>query len=133
LFTELTSTKTQLSELEVALSKVKLADRLGCTVNELKTHTIKCPAEKLGHLIGKGGVNIKKLEARTGCLITLDKSTNLINLQGNEESVNTATQEIENITCSIEAEINLSKPICLFLRKKVCFLALGFSCIYIYI
>ena len=59
--TELTNIKAQIAELEAALSKVELADRLGCTANDLKSHMMDCPVDRLGQVIGKGGSNIKKL------------------------------------------------------------------------
>lgn len=117
--TELTNYKAQVAELEAALSKVELADRLGCTANDLKSHKINCPVDKVGQVIGKGGSNIKKLETKTGCLIDLDKVKNEIHLQGNEDSIKKAILEIENITLAIEVEVKLSEAVCAFLMNKV--------------
>ncbi len=117
--TELTTIKAQIAELEAALSKVELADRLGCTANDLKSHMIECPVGKLGQVIGKGGSNIKKLESKTGCLIDLDKVKSQIHLQGNEISINKAIQEIQNITMAIEVELKLDQASLSFLFCKV--------------
>lgn len=116
--TELTSVKAQIAELETVLSKVELADRLGCTANDLKSHVLECPASKLGQIIGKGGSNIKKLESKTGCLIDLDKVKSQIHLQGNESSIELAVKEIENITLAIEEEMKLDHAVFHFLFSK---------------
>jgi len=113
--TELTTIKAQIAELEAALSKVELADRLGCTANDLKSHMMECPEGKLGQVIGKGGSNIKKLENKTGCLIDLDKVKSQIHLQGNESSISKAIQEIEDITMAIEVEMKLDQATLSFL------------------
>lgn len=101
------------------MSKVELADRLGCTANDLKSHKMDCPVDKLGQVIGKGGSNIKKLEKETGCLIDLDKVKSQIHLQGNELSIKKAIREIENITLAIDVEMKLGKAMFSFLFNKV--------------
>lgn len=130
---ELTTYKAQVAELEAALSKVELADRLGCTANDLTSHQMDCPVDKLGQVIGKGGSNIKKLETKTGCLIGLDKVKSQIHLQGNEDSIKKAIAEIENITHAIEVEMKLSPALLAFLFNKVscelnCIVHLLMSC-----
>ncbi len=101
------------------MSKVELADRLGCTANDLKFHKVNCPVDKVGQVIGKGGSNIKKLETKTGCFVDLDKVKNEIHLQGNEDSIKKAILDIENITLAIEVEMKLSEAVCAFLMNKV--------------
>ena len=117
--TELNSIKAQIAELEAALSKVELADRLGCSANDLKSHIMECPVDKLGQVIGKGGSNIKRMESKTGCLIDLDKVKFQIHLQGNESSIEEAIVEIENITLAIEVEMKIGHALSEFLMNKV--------------
>lgn len=122
--TELSNYKAQVAELEAALSKVELADRLGCTANDLKPHKMNCPVDKLGQVIGKGGSNLKKLESKTGCLVDIDKVNNQIHLQGNETSIEKAIAEIENIILAVEIEMKLDKALFHFLFAKVSLLSL---------
>ncbi len=117
--TDLTKYKAQIAELEAALSKVELADRLGCTANDLTSHKMNCPVDKLGQVIGKGGSNIKKLEAKSGCLIDIDKVNSQIHLQGNKSSIEKGILEIENITLAIEVEMKLDEALVAFLFHKV--------------
>lgn len=116
--TDLTKYKAQIAELEAALSKVELAARLGCTANDLTSFKIDCPLDKLGQVIGKGGSNIKKLESKTGCLIDLDKVKSQIHLQGNESSIQKAITEIENITLSIDVEMDIGEALFSFYFSK---------------
>jgi len=109
--TELNNIKAQISELETALSKVELAEKLGCTANDLQTHVVPCPVSKLGHIIGKSGSNIKKLEKENGCLIGIDKVKSEIHLQGNEVSIAKAVKEIEGIVLSIEEQYKIDRAV----------------------
>lgn len=58
-------------------------------------------------MIGKGGLNIKQLEKKTGCIIDVDKVGLSVHLRGNENAIQKGIQEIENITLSVQEEIHL--------------------------
>lgn len=47
---EMRSYTAQIAELEAAIAKIDLAKRLGCSTQELKTHAVKCPKEKIGEV-----------------------------------------------------------------------------------
>lgn len=109
--TELRTIIAQIAELTNAIGKIDLADRLGCTTNDLQTSVVDCPAEKLGHVIGKGGSNLKLLEKKTGCIVDVDKVKGQVHLRGNDDAIQKAVEQIENITQSVEEEVKLSEAV----------------------
>ena len=113
------SITAQMAELESAIGKIDLANRLGCTTNDLQTHPVDCPKEKLGEVIGKGGSNIKSLEKKTGCIIDVDKVKSVVHLRGNLDAIQKGITEIENITLSIEDEVRLTSEVHSFLFGNV--------------
>jgi len=113
------SMTAQIAELENAISKIDLAERLGCTTNDLQTCAIDCPVGKLGEVIGKGGTNIKQLEKRTGCIIDVDKVKGQVHLRGDAEAIKKGIEEIENITHSVEDEIRLTAEVHTYLFGNV--------------
>lgn len=100
-----------IAEIENALSKVKLAKRLGCTTAELKTCVVDCPADKIGHVIGRNGSSLKQLEERTGVQVDVDKVGSKIHLQGSASALAAAIEEVENITLAVEEDIPLSSAV----------------------
>ncbi len=109
----------QIAELTAAIGKIDLAERLGCTTNDLQTSVVDCPSEKLGHVIGKGGSNIKLLERETGCIVDVDKVGGKVHLRGDVDAIDKAIRQIENITQSIEEEVKLSIAVHSHLFSKV--------------
>lgn len=109
----------QIAELESAIAKIDLANRLGCTTNDLENVAVDVPSEKLGEIIGKGGSNIKQLENKTGCIIDVDKVKSQVHLKGNSLAIQKAVGEIENITLSVEEEVRLSPEIHSYLFGNV--------------
>ena len=101
----------QIAELEGAISKVDLANRLGCSASALKTRVVDCPTDKLGMVIGKNGSGIKKIEKKSGCLIDIDKAKSQIHLQGSEEAINNAMLDLDDIILSVEESIELSDAV----------------------
>lgn len=108
---DLRSMIAQIAELESAIAKIDLADRLGCSTNDLQTRAVECPVEKLGQVIGKGGSNIKNLEKSTGCIIDVDKVKGVVHLRGNNEAIIKGVDKIEKITHSVEDSVTLTKPV----------------------
>ena len=104
----LRTTIAQIAELETALSKVELAKRLGCTTADLKTHHIDCPPEKLGHVIGKNGANIKNIEKSTGALVDVDKIGMKIHITGNHASITAAVDNVQKVTLAVNESIQLT-------------------------
>jgi hypothetical protein len=112
----------QIAELESAVAKIELANRLGCTTNDLETSAVDCPVGKLGEIIGKGGSNIKQLEQMTGCIIDVDKVKSQVHLRGNADAIQKAVEAIESVTQSVEDEIRLSAEVHSFLFGNVSYL-----------
>ena len=98
----------QQAELEVSLSKLDLANNLGCDTTDLKKRVVDCPEGKMGQVIGKSGSKIKQLERKTGCLLDVDKVKGQIHLHGSDSALDAAVLELENITLSIDENMKLS-------------------------
>mmetsp|Transcript_50614 Transcript_50614/g.61045 ORF Transcript_50614/g.61045 Transcript_50614/m.61045 type:complete len:1310 (+) Transcript_50614:177-4106(+) len=107
-----------MAEIESALHKVKLAKRLGCTTSELKTCVVDCPADKIGHIIGKNGTSLKLLEERTGVQVDVDKVGSKIHLQGSAAALEAAVKEVENITLAVEEQITLQSAVVDYLLSQ---------------
>lgn len=103
--------KESITEIESALAKVKLANKLGCNTQELATVQIECPKEKLGAIIGKNGSMIKQISEKTRVSIDVHKETNKIDITGSPESVEKAKAEIDKISRSVETELEIPKDI----------------------
>ena len=61
---------TNIESVESQLSKVKLANKLSCLVEDLTTITLDCPKDKLGVVIGKNGAMMKHI--CDTCHVTID-------------------------------------------------------------
>jgi len=108
----------QIAELELALSKVELAKRLGCTTSELRTMVVDCPSDKIGHIIGKNGASLRQLEVRTGVQVDIDKVGSKIHLQGSASALEAAVELVENVTLAVEEEVILPAPIVGYLLSQ---------------
>jgi polyribonucleotide nucleotidyltransferase len=102
-----TTQRESIQEIETGLSRVKLANQLGCETQELTTIPVECPKAKLGMIIGKQGANIQKLMEKYKVTIDVDKGTCIATLTGGAAAVEAAKAEIESISQSIETEITL--------------------------
>jgi polyribonucleotide nucleotidyltransferase len=109
---------TSLGEIEAALTKVKLANKLGCTTQELIATQIGCPKEKIGAIIGKKGSMIKKIEAATNVNIDVDKDTNGITVLGNQASIDIARAEIDKLIRTEAVEVDAPKRLLSYLGEK---------------
>ncbi len=116
---ELRNATAQIAELDAAIAKIDLAKRLGCATQDLQTSVIDCPKEKLGEVIGKGGMKIKELEKETGCIVDVDKVNGQVHLRGNAAVIEKCSIAIENITKSIEEEIVLTSEMHAYLFGNV--------------
>lgn len=114
----MTTNSTSLAEIEAALTKVKLAIKLGCTTQELTTTQIDCPQEKVGAVIGKKGSMIKKIEAETKVNIDVDKDTNKITIEGNQAGIGRAQAEIDKLIRAKEEEVDVRDRLLTYLGEK---------------
>jgi rRNA processing protein Krr1/Pno1 len=104
--------------VSAALSKVKLANKLGCETQDLTTQQMTCPKNRLGMVIGKNGAMIAQFEQT--CKVTMDvnKLTEMITITGSEASVQKAIEEVEKVIRTEELEIYLPKPVLHYLSAK---------------
>jgi len=114
----LNETFTGTDEIQTALEKVKLANKLECGTDELSKKEMVCPKAKLGTVIGKNGSMIKKIQDTCKVSITVDKLTNKITIAGSEVSIERATKEIDLIIRSEEEKIELEKLLLNYLTSK---------------
>jgi predicted PilT family ATPase len=98
---------------------MELAERLGCSSQDLISHKVDCPEEKLGRIIGKNGMNIKQLEDKSGCIIDVDKVMHQIHIQGNNVAIMSVVNEIETIIRSTMEEIDIDLAMYYYLTCKV--------------
>jgi predicted PilT family ATPase len=98
-----------------------LAERLGCSCDDLITHKVDCPEDKLGKIIGKNGMNIKQLEDKSGCVIDIDKVHHQIHIQGNDVAIMSVVNEIETIIRSTTEDIKIDPATYSYLTCKVSF------------
>ncbi len=110
--------KTQrdsIQEIETALSKVKLANSLGCSTQELNTIEFEVPRDKLGTIIGKQGTRIQSLMETHKVTIDVHKDTCLATITGSVEAVGNAKAEMEAIARSVEMEVTLPAEVVAYL------------------
>ena len=115
---DLDATFTGTDEIQMALEKVKLANKLECGTDEISKKEISCPKDKLGMVIGKNGSMIKQIQNTCKVSIVVDKTSNKLAITGSELSIERATQEIERIIRTEEAEIVLEKVLLEYLTSK---------------
>ena len=119
----LRETNEAITELESALIKVNLADRLDCSTSDLKEEVITCPASKLAHMIGKNGSNISQIERRTCVQLEVSDTKpgedGRIRIVGTDVAIAEAIAEIENVTLAIEEDVKISPVLSVYLSSKV--------------
>lgn len=110
--------KTQresIQEIETALAKVKLANSLGCSTQELTTIQFEVPRDKLGMIIGKQGSRIQKLMEIHKVTIDVDKETCLATITGSAGAAQCAKTEMETITRAVDVDVSLSAEVVAYL------------------
>jgi polyribonucleotide nucleotidyltransferase len=107
-----------ISEIEVALSKVKLANKLGCTTQDLTTIEVDCPADKMGKVIGKNGSTVKQIEESTRVTIEIRKDDNKVAITGSASSIAAAAAEIDKIVQSTEEVFSIDDKILKYVTAR---------------
>jgi rRNA processing protein Krr1/Pno1 len=107
-----------MDEIQTALGKVKLANKLDCGTNDLSTKEINCPKHRVGMVIGKNGSMIKQIQDSCKVSMDVDKDTYKISITGSEASLERAMKEIEIIIRMEEEEINIGKSVLNYLLAK---------------
>jgi len=115
---EIRARNSSIDELEAGLAKLKLANKLGCTTQDIIEETMECPSDKVGMVIGKGGSTMKRIMEETKVTLDVDKTTNVISISGSAEGIANAKKAIEKITLSLEIEFVASKDVVSYLTTK---------------
>lgn len=110
-----------IDEVEGTLSRVRLAQKLGCDPTELTQESVDCPAEKIGRVIGKGGSSIKQIEEKAKVTMDVDSVASKIHLTGTQEAIQYAMAEIDRITMAVDEELHIPKILLHYLTTKVTF------------
>ncbi len=105
-------------EIQTALEKVKLANKLECSTDELSSKKLTCPKAKLGMVIGKNGSKVKQIQSTCKVAIHIDQTTDEITITGIEASIERATTVIDNIIRAEEEKIELQKLLLDYLTSK---------------
>ena len=125
---EMRNVTVQITELQNAITKIELAERLQCSTNELETKVMDCPSDKLGEVIGKGGSNLKDIKEQTGCIVEVDRNDNQVTLRGNACAIQKAIEKIENIISTRDDEIMLNSKVHSFLFSNVSTQFVAYDC-----
>jgi len=114
----LNETFTGTDEIQNALGKVKLANKLDCCTNDLSTKEMNCPKNRVGMVIGKNGSMIKQIQDACKVSMDVDKITDKITITGSSASIQCAMKEIESIIRMEEEEISIEKSVLNYLTAK---------------
>ncbi|KAL3924527.1 MAG: hypothetical protein SGILL_000991 [Bacillariaceae sp.] len=114
----LSETLSVADEVYAALSKVRLANKLNCTTQDLTTMEMECPSDKMGQVIGKSGTMIAKIQESCNVVLDVDKNTSKIVLTGSETAIQQAMDEIDRIIHMEEVEVDIEQDLLLYLTAK---------------
>jgi len=114
----LNETFTGTDEIQNALGRVKLANKLDCCTTELSTKEMNCPQNRVGMVIGKNGSMIKQIQDACKVSMDVNKTTDKITITGNSASIQRAVKEIECIIQMKEEEIVIEKSLLNYLTAK---------------
>jgi KH domain len=105
-------------EVSGALSKVRLANKLGCETQELSTREMTCPKNRLGMVIGKNGAMITQIQESCRVTMEVSKLNDKITITGSEASVSMAVGEVERIIRTEELEVDVGRAVAQYLTGK---------------
>lgn len=111
-------TFTGMDEIQTALGKVKLANKLDCGTHEISTKEMHCPKARLGMVIGKNGSMVKQIQDTCKVSIEVNKGTEKITITGTDVSIERAMKEIERIIRIEEEAITLETTLLNYLTAK---------------
>ncbi|VEU39712.1 unnamed protein product [Pseudo-nitzschia multistriata] len=115
---ELKTTRTGTDEIQTALEKIKLANKLDCGTDEVEEKDIDCPSDKIGTVIGKNGSSFKRIQDTCKVFLKLDKTKEKITIAGSKEAIERAIMEIERIMRREEKTITIERRLVRYLTAK---------------
>lgn len=97
----------QLSELGLALKKLKLAAAIDAVVADFVTIELAVPADRLGVVIGKQYANLRAIEKECGVLLDVDNKTNVVRITSTPVHTALAKEAVENVSLATNHSIGL--------------------------
>lgn len=108
-----------ITELHQGLRKVKVANKTGCNNSEIAERKFTVETSKVARIVGKGGSNLRFIEAEHAVSIEIDNNGGEVRIMGTEESINSAFGAIMTIVETSIEEFSLSDEtiVCLMMDK----------------
>lgn len=121
---DLRDKEKSVDELFFGLRKIKIANKLGCNTEDIVEQNMIIPQDKLGQVVGRGGISMKKIEIDCGVNIDTNRNQNndldsTIRITGTESSISTAIGAINKIISTDTVEVSPSEEaiICMIVDK----------------
>ena len=122
-YDRLRALRNALDELKNAEAKLIVCERLGGAVQPTElvegSVSLENNADKIGAVVGRGGVTMRQKESEYGVSIEIDRKDNVIRLLGTEEGVEKTKVWIGNIFAAEDCDIEVTDDVLrlLMLRK----------------
>ena len=102
-----------MTELSKALRKMQLAQRVGVAAEELIEEGLEVPEGCMARLVGKGGMNLRRIEEACAVSIDFDHGGGGSGrISGSAAAVAAAREQIEEVTAAVSEEIKVSPSLC---------------------
>ena len=79
---------------------------------------MQCPADKMGHVIGKNGAMAKKIEEKASVSLDIDAEKGIITISGSPAAFPAAKAEIEKIVNAKDEEIDVTPQLVMYLTNS---------------
>lgn len=113
LYDERKAKEGAMTELSKALRKMQLAQRVGVTAEELIEESLEVPEGCMARLVGKGGMNLKRIEEACAVSIDFDHGRGGSGrISGSAAAVAAAREQIEEVTAVVNEEFKVSPSLC---------------------
>ena len=97
------------------LSTVRIADQVGCRVEDLMGTKVACPKEKLGRVIGRKGQHVQKLQGDNQVTLNIDKLGGVDNnpdvvycrILGSMESLDQTVSDLDRVISITEETVEV--------------------------
>jgi len=109
----------QIITIEKAVSRAKLAKKLGCNVEDLQKEEMECPADKISKVIGKKGATVKRIEETASVSLDIDADKHIIVINGGSPAAFAAAkEEITKIIMTKEEDVDVPSSLILYLATN---------------
>jgi polyribonucleotide nucleotidyltransferase len=116
---ELREKERAIEELSTGIKKLKLAAIVGCSTSDIVEQKFTVPESRMAQVIGKGGSNLRSVEAEFNVSIDTDRTGGGLRIMGTEKAIATAHAAVLTTVNTITEELNLREEavVCLILDK----------------